>query len=78
MESMENKEDIRLYYFGEGQLYKMGRGKTGIHKHMFNSLKECQDRIVELKKMKMHSLKETQFVIVKYFGVYKSQIVYVS
>jgi len=59
------KRDIRLYYYEDGTLRKMGKGKTGINRHIFDSIESCKERILKLKTLEHHST--DQFVITEYF-----------
>jgi RNA-binding protein YhbY len=61
---MENKRDIRLYYYDNGNIIKVGKGKIGIDRHVFDTIEECTDRINLLKTKKY--FKDYQYVIVEY------------
>jgi hypothetical protein len=72
---MENiKRDFRLYQYNSGQLQKVGRGKTGPRPHLFEDYDACSN-FIDLLRDKYKGYKETQFVIVEYFGAYNSRIV---
>jgi hypothetical protein len=74
---MENtKRDFRLYQYNSGQLQKVGRGKTGPKPHLFEDYDSCLN-IVDFFRDKYKGYKDTQFVIVEYFGAYNSRIVQV-
>lgn len=70
----EVKRDLRVYQYNCGQLQKVGRGKTGPRPHIFNDIEGCTNHISFLReKYKGH--KDTQFIVVEYFGPYDSKIV---
>ena len=72
---MENvKRDFRLNQYNSGQLQKVGRGKTGPRPHLFEDYETCSN-FIDLLRDKYKGYKETQFVIVEYFGAYNSRIV---
>lgn len=75
---MEEKLDIRLYKYANGTLEKVGYRKTGPNPHFFNSVEECEVRVMEIKEnwMQKRSTKErNQYLIVQYIGPYDSRIV---
>lgn len=61
---MENKRDIRLYYYDNGNIIKVGKGKTGIARHIFPTIEECIEKINILKTKPY--FKDHQYVIVEY------------
>lgn len=68
------KRDFRLYQYNSGQLQKVGRGKTGPRPHLFEDYESCLI-MVDFLRWKYKGYKDTQFVIVEYFGAYNSRIV---
>lgn len=62
------KKDYRVYYYtGSGSL-----GKDSRFKKSYDSIKLLKERIDFLKKK---GLNKSQYVIVKYYGSYKSKII---
>ena len=60
--------DLRLYYYGNGQLYKLGHTKKT---HKFTTLKDCRERIKWLNSKNY----VYQYVIIEYFGTHNSRII---
>lgn len=71
------EKDIRVYYFEDGGLRKVGPGSF-LHsiKHKHTSINNCKESIDNLKLSKLiHKDKEVQFVIVEYTGILQAKIV---
>jgi hypothetical protein len=74
---MENKRDIRLYQYSAGGLQKVGRNKTGLRPHLFESVEKCEEHIEWLRNKYKSSYKaddNTQYLVIEYFGSYESKI----
>lgn len=69
-----NKRDFRLYQYNSGQLQKIGKGKTGPRPHQFSELDICSNHVDYLRH-KYKGYRDTQFIVVEYFGPYNSRIV---
>lgn len=75
-EILENK-DIRVYYFEDGGLRKVGPGSF-LHsiKHKHTSIANCKEAIDNLKLSRfVQKDREVQFVIVEYTGILQAKIV---
>ena len=75
---MENKRDIRLYEYATGTLRKVGRGKTGNRPHMFESVEKCEEHIsnIQSRHRKIYQKDDdTQYLIIEYFGAFRSKII---
>ena len=68
------KRDLRVYQYNCGQLQKVGKGKTGSRPHIFENIAVCANHINFLRE-KYEGFRETQFMVVEYFGPYNSKIV---
>ena len=42
--------DLRLYTYDSGSLRKYGRGKTGVHRHFYNSMEDIEAYVDRLGK----------------------------
>ena len=65
--------EFRLYTYGNGQLYKVGKGKTGPRPHKFKSYEECFSHVEKLKSLSRSS--DAQYVVVHSLGSYDSKII---
>lgn len=74
------KQDIRLYFYKNGGLKKIGNSRRSgrFDSHFFSSLEECEDHIEKLKNNNIkfaQYLKKLQFVIVEYLDIFQSKII---
>lgn len=74
---VEEEKDIRLYYFKDAGLKKIGRGST-LHSigHRHKSISECKKAIHTHVPPRFFNLSQTvQFVIVEYTGALQAKII---
>ena len=69
--------DLRLYYYGNGTLYRWGRGKTGGYRHQYNDIEDIRNKITDLfnSSPSYRYYRTKQFPIVEYFKAYNSKII---
>jgi hypothetical protein len=65
--------DLRLYTYDSGSLIRCGRGKTGMHKHFYNSVEDIEAYIDRLKSSNRNI--GYQYIVVEYFSTYNSRII---
>jgi len=65
--------EYRLYFYSEGTLRKEGKGKTRLRPHQFADTISAEEHVIFLRD-KYRGYKNTQFVIVEWFGPYNSRI----
>jgi hypothetical protein len=65
--------DLRLYTYDSGSLIKCGRGKTGMHKHFYNSVEDIEAYVDRLKSSNRNI--GYQYIVVEYFSTYHSRII---
>ena len=65
--------DIRLYTYDSGSLRKYGRGKTGVHRHFYNSMEDIEAYVDRLKSNSRNI--GYQYIVIEYFSTYHSRII---